>query len=71
MEKLEKLGELGKLLSELEGKEKIMDAQTKLLFNLHNFFFPNQQEWGVHCAGCRGRVFKKMKQYYDDQIKEE
>jgi len=64
---MDKLEELGKLLSELEGKEKIMDAQTKLLFNLHNFFFPNQQEWGVHCAGCRGRVYKKMKEYYNAQ----
>jgi hypothetical protein len=64
---MDKLEELGKLLSELEGKEKIMDAQTKLLFNLHNFFFPSQQEWGVHCAGCRGRVYKKMKEYYNAQ----
>ena len=64
---MEKLEELGKLLEELEGKSKIMDQQTKKLFNLHNFFFPKSQEWGVHCASCRGRVYKKMLEFYRNE----
>jgi len=64
---MEQLEELGKLLNELEGKSKIMDAQTKKLFNLHNFFFPKNQEWGVHCASCRGRVYKKMLEFYRNE----
>ena len=64
---MNELDELGQLLNELEGKEKIMDAQTKKLFNLHNFFFPNQQEYGTHCGSCRGRVYKKMLEFYRNE----
>lgn len=37
------------------------------LFNLYNERF-KPRETGVHCPGCRARVFKKMKEYYN-QIK--
>ena len=66
---MEKLEELRILLEELEGKSKILDNQTKRLFNLHNHYYPKQQEWGVHCAACRGRVLRKMRLFYESEIK--
>ena len=66
---MEPMEELRILLQELEGKQKIFDYQTKKLFNLHNLFFPHQQEWGVSCGACRGRVYKKMLEFYENEIK--
>jgi hypothetical protein len=63
----ENFEKLKNLLMELEGKEKILDAQTTLLFNLHNFFYPNKQEYGKSCASCRFRVYNRMKNFYEEQ----
>lgn len=65
---MDKMEELKKLLEELDGKQRIKDHQTKKLFNLHNFFFPKQQEWGTSCASCRSRIYKKMLEFYANEI---
>lgn len=57
---------LGELLIELEGKSKILDPQTNLMFKLNNYFFPKNLEYGKHCGGCRGRVYKRLNNFYND-----
>lgn len=62
----ENFDKLEVLLKELEGKEKILDQQTTLLFNIHNYFYPNKMEYGKSCGGCRQRVYKRMIQFYNE-----
>lgn len=61
--------ELNDLMSELEGKEKILDHQTRKLFNLHNEHYKDIQEWTVSCAACRKRVYTRMKSLWESSIK--
>jgi hypothetical protein len=57
---------LGELLIELEGKSKILDPQTNLMFKLNNYFFPKNLEYGKSCGGCRSRVYKRLTNFYND-----
>ena len=56
---------LDELMRELEGKDKILDHQTRLLFNLNNHFFPDLQEWTVSCPACRSRVYNRLKTFWE------
>lgn len=61
--------QLDQLMRELEGKDKIQDHQTRILFNLNNQYFPDLVEWTVSCPACRSRVFNRMKKYWEANIK--
>ena len=61
--------QLKQLMIELEGKDKILDHQTRLLFNLNNTYFPDLVEWTVSCPACRTRVYNRMKKHWEDNIK--
>ena len=61
------LDELKELLDELAlGANKITNSQTDRLFNIHNQIFINNREHGRSCAGCRSRVYNRMKTYYNN-----
>lgn len=56
--------ELEELLKELEGKDRILEHQTRLLYRLHNEMFPDIKEHNMGCASCRERVYNRMVQHY-------
>lgn len=70
MERQNNLIELRNLLNELEGKEKANPEQLTKLFNLHNYFNPKSVEYGKHCPSCVARVYRNIKNIYN-QIKDE
>lgn len=55
---------LDELMKELEGKDKILEHQTRLLFRLNNHIFPDLKEHNMGCAACRGRIYNRMKDYW-------
>jgi len=61
--------QLDNLMKELEGKDKILDHQTRLLFNINNIIFPDLQEYTVSCPACRSRVYNRMKTYWEKNKK--
>jgi len=65
MEYEDNLKLLGELLIELQGKSKILNPQTNLMFKLNNYFFPKNLEYGKSCSGCRGRVYKRLNNFYN------
>ena len=61
--------ELNELMKELEGKDKILDGQTRRLFNLNNLYYPDLLEYTVSCPSCRSRVYNRMKNHWENFIK--
>lgn len=61
---MEKEERLHVLMTELEGKDKITDIQTRTMFNLNNEIWPDLTEWTVSCPSCRARVYNRMKAYW-------
>jgi hypothetical protein len=57
------------LIPKLSAKMTADSGETNELFQLYNDRF-KPQESGKSCAGCRMRVFNRMKAYYDT-IKDE
>ncbi len=55
------------LMDKLVRTESADKSQTNLLFELYNYRF-TPRETKKDCGGCRARVFKRMKIYYE-QIK--
>jgi len=56
------------LMSDLVGKEghnHTADVITNL-FNLHNKAYPFNREEGRSCAGCRARVYARLKTYWHE-----
>jgi hypothetical protein len=62
--------ELHDLMMELEGKERIMAEQTSRLFNINNTLFPDNKEWTKGCPDCRERVYKRLKSYWENNIRQ-
>lgn len=60
--------ELEQLLNDLRGKNRANQGQLSLLFELNNHFFPHIKETGKHCSTCRQRVYKRMKDFYWEEI---
>jgi hypothetical protein len=58
---------VGELLSEINTSY-LSSLQIDLMFIYHNRLFKNQQEHTKGCASCRGRVYNKLKDYYDKNI---
>lgn len=59
--------ELKVLLQQLEGKDKATTEQLNLLFQLNNHFYPQTLEYAKHCSSCVQRVYKRLKNYYNDK----
>lgn len=62
--------ELHKLMMEIEGKEKATANQIDRLFNLNNAIFPNLKEFTKGCPDCRERVYKRLKTYWINNVRE-
>lgn len=58
--------ELNELMTALEGKDKIMTEQTRLLYRLNNHYYPDLKEYNMGCASCRERVYNRMKQHWNN-----
>jgi len=56
--------ELNELMLALEGKDKILAEQTRLLYRLNNHYYPDLKEHNMGCASCRERIYKRMKQHW-------
>jgi len=69
-QRIEKIKELGFLLSALDGRTKATSQELTLLFNLHNYFNPKRAEYSKHCNTCVARVYKQAKAIYQ-QVKDE
>lgn len=54
---------VGELLAEVTNH--LSTLQVDLLFIYHNTIFPKQTEHTKSCAACRGRVFNRVKEWYD------
>lgn len=39
--------------------------QTQELFNLNNLIYPDLKEYSTYCGACRGRVYNRLKRYWD------
>lgn len=55
-------------MTEMRGKEShnhSADVITEL-FNIHNMCMPDKPEYSKSCAGCRQRVYNRMKTYWDE-----
>jgi hypothetical protein len=61
--------QLDELMRELEGKDKVADHQTRRMFNLNNIIYPDILEYTVSCGSCRGRVYNRLKKYWQENIK--
>ncbi len=57
--------ELNDLMIALEGKDKIMAEQTRLLYRLNNHYYPDLKEHNMACSSCRERIYKRMKQHWE------
>jgi len=44
--------------------------QTTIMFALHNMIFINNQEHGISCASCRGRVFNRLTTWSNENNQE-
>lgn len=53
-----------KLMEVVTRTETADKEQTKEMFDLYNARFA-PIETGVHCTGCRARVFKRMTEYFN------
>jgi len=69
-QRIDKIKELGFLLSALDGRTKATSQELTLLFNLHNYFNPKKPEYSKHCTTCVIRVYKNCKNIYQ-QVKDE
>lgn len=56
---------LHELMTSLEGKDKIMAEQTRLLYRLNNHYYPDLKEHNMGCASCRERIYKRMRQHWE------
>jgi ferredoxin-thioredoxin reductase catalytic subunit len=57
--------ELIKFMEKYHNKEMLDSSKDlSLMFEIHNILFPNNKEFGKSCPACRGRVFKRLKNYY-------
>lgn len=57
---------VGELLDEIGNH--LSSIQVDLMFIYHNRLFKNTQEHTKSCATCRGRVYNRLKDYYDKNI---
>jgi hypothetical protein len=57
--------ELRELIEALEGKDKILTEQTRLLYKLNNHFYPELKEHNMGCSACRERIYKRMKSHWE------
>ncbi len=66
MEK-EKFMRVHNLMLLLIGKESHrIEAHTITeLFNAHNMVFPEKLEYSKGCSGCRERVYKRLRDWYE------
>lgn len=57
------------LILDLEPKvnQSIPADKIRLLFNLHNKVYFRNMEHSTACAGCRARVFNRLKTFYYEQ----
>jgi hypothetical protein len=58
---------VGELLNEINPSF-VSSIQTELMFIYHNRLFKNLQEHTKGCSSCRGRVYNRLKDYYDKNI---
>jgi hypothetical protein len=58
--------ELNELMTALDGKEKILSEQTRLLYKLNNHYYPELKEYNMGCSACRERIYKRMKQHWEN-----
>lgn len=67
MTELENWQKLEALYNEWKGKENYrVPAHTVTeMFNVHNYFYPQTPEWSKGCGGCRERVWRRLKEYYE------
>lgn len=61
---------VGELLTEINPSY-LNSNQVDLMFIYHNKIFSKQQEHTKGCASCRGRVYNRLKTYYDENISEQ
>lgn len=61
--------ELNNLMLDLQGKDKIQAHQTNLLYNLNNIIFPDLKEFNKSCPSCRERIYRRLQQYWEQNIK--
>jgi hypothetical protein len=61
---LEKVGEL---LGTINANY-VDSNQTTLMFIYHNRIFKDNQEHTKGCAACRGRVYNRLKDWYNKNI---
>jgi hypothetical protein len=70
-ERIQNLQALQSLMNALQGQYKADNTQLTLLFNLNNYFFPQNKEHGKGCGSCRQRVYQRMLGFINGQGKEE
>jgi hypothetical protein len=70
-ERILNLQALQSLMTSLEGQYKADNTQLTQLFNLNNYFFPQNKEHGKGCGACRQRVYQRMLGFINGQGKEE
>lgn len=60
--------ELTGLVNEWQGKEnqRVPADVVSHMFRVHNRIFPQSPEYSQGCAGCRQRVWNKLKTYYHE-----
>lgn len=66
MTDLENFQHLDRLVKDWEGKEeqRVPAHIITEMFNVHNYFFPNNREYSKGCGGCRQRVWNRLKAHY-------
>ena len=60
---------VGEFISSVD-KNYVSAFQTEVMFNLHNRIFPHIKETGKSCASCRGRVWRRLNGWYNENKKE-
>jgi hypothetical protein len=65
MEK-EQFKRVDNLMQQLVGKENRRQSSQTIseLFNLHNEMFPHNKQTAKSCAGCRNRVYRRLKDWW-------
>jgi hypothetical protein len=56
-----------KIMEILEPQSGVTSDMIKELFNLHNYYYPNNVEHGTNCSGCRARVYGRMLRKYNEE----